>query len=100
VEKHTPSGETGLSRLQRRILRQLQARAAWIRVSGDIRVPVILDMLGAPWRPSVGRKRWTAAKRRAYSMALRHLEQRGLLLRVRRGRKASSQRTSRVRIIP
>jgi ribosomal protein S19E (S16A) len=92
--------EAGLSRLQRRILRHLQAQAAGISASGDVRARVVLDVFGVPWHPRAGRRRWTAAQRASYSRALRRLEQRGLLARVNRGRQATGRRTTHVRLWP
>jgi hypothetical protein len=92
--------EAGLSGLQRRILRQLQAQAAGIGASCDVRAQVILDVLGVPWRPRAGRKRWTAAQRASHSRALRRLERRGLLVRVQRGCQATGRRTTHVRLWP
>jgi hypothetical protein len=94
-----PVAKVRLSRLQRRILRQLQAQAAWIRVCGDARAQVALFAWGIPWRPGAPYARWTASRRAAYSRALRRLEQRGLLLRVRRGRQRPSRRTTHVRLL-
>jgi hypothetical protein len=68
-------------------------------LSGDGRVQVMLFAWGIPWRPGAHHARWTASRRAAHSRALRRLEQRGLLLRVRRGRKRTSRRTTHVRLI-
>jgi hypothetical protein len=100
MTKKMSAREAGLSRLQRRILRQLQAQAAGISGSGDMRAQVVLDVFGVPWRPRAGRQRWTATQRASYSRALRRLERRGLLLRVRRGYQATSGRTLYVRMTP
>jgi hypothetical protein len=100
MERITPVAEARLSRLQRRILRQLRAQMAWIQAHGNARAQVVLFVWGVPWRLSAHAPRWTAAKRAAYSRALGRLEQRGLLLRVRRGRKATSHRTTHVRLLP
>src|SRR5919109_1265239 len=94
-----PVAKVRLSRLQRRILRQLQAQAAWIRVCGDARAQVALFAWGIPWRPGAPYARWTASRRAAYSRALRRLEQRGLLLRVRRGRQRPRRRPPHVRVL-
>jgi hypothetical protein len=94
-----PAAEARLSRLQRRLLRQLQAQEAWIRACGDARAQVALFAWGIPWRPGAPYARWTASRRAAYSRALRRLEQRGLLLRVRRGRTRPSRRTTHVRLL-
>jgi hypothetical protein len=94
------ASEAGLSRLQRHILRLLHEWALQIRDSGDIRAQVILDFWGVPWRPGAHHSHWTASRRAAYSRALRRLEQRGLVLRVSRGRTRTSGRTTHVWIIP
>jgi hypothetical protein len=90
----------GLSRLQRRMLRQLQGWTDEIRASGDIRAGVIMEVWGMPWRPGAGYADWTPATRAAYSRILRRLEQRGLVRRVRYGRTQMSRRTTHVRILP
>jgi hypothetical protein len=99
MAKRPPVAEAHLSRLQRRLLRQLQAQEAWIWACGDARAQVALFAWGVPWRPGAPYVRWTASRRAAYSRALRRLEQRGLLLRVRRGRKRPSRRTTHVRLL-
>jgi len=99
MAKRPAVAEARLSRLQRRILRQLQAQAAWIRVCGDARAQVALFAWGIPWRPGAPYVHWTASRRAAYSRALRRLEQRGLLLRVQRGRRRPSRRTTHVRLL-
>ena len=99
MAQRPPVAEARLSRLQRRLLRQLQAQAAWIKVCGDARAQVALFAWGIPWRPGAPYARWTASRRAAYSRALRRLEQRGLLLRVRRGRGRTRRRTTHVRLL-
>jgi hypothetical protein len=99
MAKRPPVAKARLSRLQRRILRQLRAREAWIWASGDGRAQIALFAWGIPWRPGAHYARWTASRRAAYSRALQRLEQRGLLLRVRRGRQRRSRRTTHVRLI-
>jgi hypothetical protein len=91
MAKRPPAAEARLSRLQ--------AQEAWIRVCGDARAQVALFAWGIPWRPGAPYVRWTASRRAAYSRALRRLEQRGLLLRVRRGRRRTSRRTTHVRLL-
>jgi hypothetical protein len=100
MERITLVTEAHLSRLQQRILRQLRVQMAWIHAHGNARAQVVLFVWGVPWRPGAYHARWTNAKRAAYSRALRRLERRGLLLRVRRGRKATSRRTTHVRLLP
>jgi hypothetical protein len=46
-----PVAEARLSRLQRRLLRQLRAQEAWIQAHGDARAQVALFAWGIPWRP-------------------------------------------------
>jgi hypothetical protein len=99
MAKRPSVAEARLSRLQRRLLRQLRAQEAWIWACGDARAQVALFAWGVPWRPGAPYVRWTAAKRAAYSRALRRLEQRGLLLRVRRGRGRTRRRTTHVRLL-
>lgn len=45
MRQHTPTGDAGLSWLQRRILRQLHTWAIQIRASGDIRAQIVLTRL-------------------------------------------------------
>src|SRR5919197_1602083 len=100
MAKRPSVAEARLSRLQRRILRQLQAQAAWIRACGDARAQVALFAWGIPWRPGVPYVRWTASRRAAYSRALRPLAQRGLLLRVRRRRRRERPGPRPARLLP